>query len=154
MAFASGSLTDLEKIGSGEIVGDSHVILSEAAFEDGLKTGHFAKVDAGSLDNIDASTAPVIAGVVLRDVTNAVQDGDTIDSAYKSFAEFCAAGLVTVQAVAGESPEFGDAVFAYNVADADAGKASVTDDGDTEPTNAIFVREIDAANDIWLVRLV
>jgi hypothetical protein len=153
MSFSTGYLADPKKSGSGEFYGDNCTILSASTFENGLKVGLFAKLDAGSLDNLDASATPVIAGVVLRSVTTAVEDGDTIDLDYRSYAEYLRSGLVSVQAKSGESPTFGAAVFAYNVADANIGKATLVDSAATEPTNAEFVEVLDAVNNIWLVRL-
>lgn len=151
MAFATGALLDPKKSGAGELAGDNHVVLSADTYENNLKSGLFAKIDAGSLDNLDASVTPVIAGVVLRDIVGAVEDAGAIPST-RGYAEYVRAGLVTVSAVAGESPSFGDAVYAHNAAGADQGKASVADDADTEPTTAEFIKDL--GDNIWLIRLV
>lgn len=152
MSFSTGYLADPVKVGAGERFDPkSDIVLSSSTFEDDLVVGRFAKLDTGSIDNIDASATPVIAGVVLRKGSNPIEDASTIDSDLFSQIEYIRTGLVTVDVVNGDTPaQFGD-VFIHNVADADAGKATTTDDANTEPSNAEFIQEI--KTNVWLVRL-
>lgn len=147
MAFATGYLNDPQRVGGGERYGDNVVVLSASVFENGLKIGRFAKLDAGSIDNMDASATPVIAGVVLRNVAGAVEAGATIDAALTSSVEYVRAGLVTVEVKAGETPAQFGAVFADN-AGATAGQA-VTSGGIA--TGGEFIREEKPG--VWLIRL-
>lgn len=151
MSFATGYLGDPRGTSSGEKFGSTNIILSARTFEDGLTVGRFAKLDSGSLDNMDASATPVIAGVVLRKASNPIESGSTIDADLFDHVEYLRQGLVTVDVIAGQTPSQFGAVFAHNVAGADIGKASTADDANTEPTNAEFVEEV--ATNVWLVRL-
>ena len=151
MSFPTGALINMPDVGSGELQGENNIVLSATTFEDGLLMGRFAKLDAGSIDNIDASVTPNVAGVVLRDVPGAVEQDNAVDAATTTKVEYLRAGLVTVEVITGITPTaFGD-VFVHNVADANAGKATTTDDATTEPTNAEWIEEV--ATDLWLIRL-
>lgn len=151
MSFGTGYLADPKGPSSGERYGVNNIILTARTFEDALVVGRFAKLDTGSLDNVDASATPVIAGVVLRKASNPIEDVSTIDADLFKQVEYLRQGLVTVDVVAADTPaQFGD-VFVHNVADADAGKATTVDDANTEAANAEFIEEV-AAN-VWLVRL-
>lgn len=152
MAFGTGYLSDPVKVGAGERFDpNSAIVLTARTFEDGLVVGRFAKLDSGSLDNIDSSSSPVIAGVVLRNAAGPVEDLSTIDGSLYSQVEYQRAGLVTVDVVAADTPaQFGD-VFVKNTNDADAGKATTVDDGTTEAANAEFIEEV--KTNVWLIRL-
>lgn len=151
MAFSKTFTDDPRPISSGEIKGINYHVLTATDYEDGLVSGRFAKIDAGSLDNLDASANPVIAGVVLRRISEQIEEGSILDSEIFSEAEFIRAGMVTVDAIAGESPSMFQAVFAHNAAGADIGKATLVDDGDTEPTGAEYIENV--ADNVWLIRL-
>lgn len=151
MPFATGHLDDMNKAGSGQLIGERNIVLSHVAFEDQLVVGRFAKLDAGSIDNIDASVAPVVAGVVLRDPAGALEDGNKVPAAYNSHIEVARTGLITVDVVAANTPAMFGAVFVINVAGADAGKATTLDDATTEPANAEFIEEIQSG--VWSIRL-
>ena len=124
------------------------LILSTDKFEDGLQIGRFAKLDTGSIDNLDASTTPVIAGVVLRCVTNAIEDGSTYNADNTTMIEYQRAGVVTVEVKAGQTPAVFGAVTAHNVADADAGKALATGG---VATGAEFLFQVTPT--VWAIRL-
>lgn len=152
MAFttAVGSLTDLQKIGAGELNTIApYCVLSASTFEDQIKIGRFAKMASGSLDNMDGSASPVIAGVVLRPISNTYEDGAVIDTSIHNLAEFCRKGLVYVAAKAGESPTWGDPVFASNAGDANDGLATVTNTD--VATGARYLETVDT--NLWLVEL-
>jgi hypothetical protein len=146
MAFATKYLADPQRTGGGERYGDNVVVLSATVFEDGLKVGRFAKLDTGSIDNMDGSSTPVIAGVVLRNVAASVEAGTTIDKDLNSHVEYVRSGLVTVEVKTGETPaQFGE-VFADNTG-ATAGLAATSGIA----TGAEFIREEKPG--VWLVRL-
>lgn len=147
MAFATGVLQDPNNVGSGERYSDSYLVLSATTFEDNLKVGRFAKLDAGSIDNFDGSATPVVAGIVLRNVANPVEDDGVIDADLYGQIEYIRQGLVTVQVKAGETPAQFGRVYISNAGDANDGLATATNtDVDA---NAEFVEEVDT--NVWLV---
>ena len=146
MAFNTGYLGDPQRTGGGERYGDNVVVLAATTFEDGLKVGRFAKLDAGSIDNMDGSATPVIAGVVLRNVAAPVEAGSAIDATLTDHVNYVRAGLVTVEVKEGEEPEQFDEVFADNTG-ATAGLAATAG----IETGAEFIREEKPG--VWLVRL-
>jgi len=147
MAFTTGYLDDPQNVGAGERLGTVHAIFSATTFENGLKVGRFAKLDTGSLDNFDGSATPVIAGVVLRNVANPVEDAATIDSALYSQVEYMRQGLVTVDVKSGETPAKFGRVYISNAGDANDGLATATNtDVDA---NAEFIEEVQSG--VWLI---
>lgn len=151
MAFSSARTDDIQPVGSGERLGTSNIVLTADTFEDNLIFGRFAKLDSGSLDNVDGSATPEIAGIVLRNTAYPVEDGDAIDSDLYTNVEYGRFGLYTVQIVSGDTPARFGSVFVHNLDDADAGKATTTDSADTVGVNAEFIHEVDS--DVWLVAL-
>lgn len=149
MAFNSARTDDIQPVGSGERIGDSHIILTATTFEDGLNVGRFAKLDSGSLDNVDSSASPVIAGVVLRHVSRSVESGGTVDASLQTNVEYGRWGLFTVDVVDGDTPSRFGQVYVHNLDDADAGKATTTDSADTESVNAEFIHEVQSG--VWLI---
>lgn len=147
MSFTQGHLDDPQKVGAGERQGTTMLILSESTFENQLKIGRFAKLDTGSIDNVDGSAAPVIAGVVLRSVTNAVEDGGVIDAALFEKVQVIRQGLVTVEVKAGETPALFDRVYVSNAGDANDGMATATNTDIA--VNAEFIAEVQSG--VWLV---
>jgi hypothetical protein len=145
MAFATGAIGDFQKVAGGERFGTANVVLTATTFQAGLKTGRFAKLDAGSLDNLDGSENPVIAGVVLRNVTSCLEGGATVAATLYSQAEYLRSGLVTVDVKAGETPAKFGAVYASNT----TGEATATNTDIA--TGAEFIEEVKSG--VWLVRL-
>lgn len=153
MPFTSSTnLTDPLRNVAGEDRGLNNITLSSDTFEDGLIVGRFAKLDSGSLDNLDSSATPNIAGVVLRSAANAIEDGQTYDATLIKQVEYTRSGLVTIDVVAGQAPTAFGPVFASNTDDANRGKGTTVDDATTEATNAEWIEEV--ASDVWLIRLV
>jgi hypothetical protein len=147
MAFGTGYLDDPQNIGAGERLGTVHAIFSATTFEDGLKVGRFAKLDTDSIDNFDGSATPVVAGVVLRNVANPVEDLATIDADLYSQVEYMRQGLVTVDVKTGETPAKYGRVYISNAGDASDGLATATN---TDiPANAEFIEEVQAG--VWLI---
>ena len=152
MSFPTGALINAQNVSSGERIGDVNIILSSTTFENGLIVGRFAKLDTGSIDNLDNSATPVIAGVVLRDAANPLEDGATIDTDNATKVDYIRQGLVLVDVVTGDTPAFGGTVYAHNDAASatDYGKATTTSLNNVE-VDAEFIEEYDT--DVWLVRL-
>ena len=147
MAFTNPRLDEIAPVGGGQ-GGTDGLTLTADVFEDGLVVGRFAKLDTGSIDNLDASVTPVIAGVVLRNVVGAIEEGGTVDASIHQQIEYKREGLVTVEVVTGQVPVQFGAVSVHNVADANAGKALATGG---VAVNAEFIREV--KTDVWLVNL-
>ena len=139
MAFTTGYLNDPQIVSGGERFGDNVIVLSSDNFEDGLKVGRFAELDAGEIKNFDGGT---VAGVVLRYVSTSVEAGDEINAALTSTVEYVRAGLVSVDVAENEEPEQFDEVFA----DADGFAATAG-----EATGAEFIQELKPG--VWLIRL-
>lgn len=150
MSFSTGYLGDPSRVGAGERWDpNSALALTATTFEDGLVVGRFAKLDTDSIDNMDGSATPVIAGVVLRNVASPVEDGGTVDASLYDQVQYQREGLVTVELKDGETPTQFGTVYASNAGDADDGTATATDtDIDT---GAEFVQEV--ATNVWLIRL-
>ena len=151
MGFPTGHLDDPKRAGAGETIGVDNISLTALTFENGLVAGRFAKLDTGSLDNIDASVAPVIAGVVLRKIEMPVEDGSAIDNTLYGSVEYLRQGVVTVDVMAADDPSALGPVFVKNTADADAGKATTVDDATTEAASGEFLHEVQAG--VWAIRL-
>ena len=149
MSFATGYLSDPNRVQGGESFNEAGVDIAFTTFENGLLVGRFAKLDSGSVDNLDSSATPNIAGIVARNDANAVEDAGTIDSALQSQISVRREGLMSVDVKSGQSvPVLGARISAHNVADADAGLALSTGGVDT---TAEFVEEI--TTNVWLVRV-
>lgn len=149
MGFATGYLDDPSKVGAGERHGSNLIILSFDNFEDNLKVGRFAKLEAGRIDNMDGSVSPVIAGLVLRNAAAPVEDGILIDTALYSHVDLLHMGLGTVRVKAGETPAPFGLVYASNDGDANDGMA--TADSSDVATGARFIQEVQ--DGVWLISL-
>lgn len=140
--------TDPLKTPSGEIVGNSNILIARTAFENALLFGRFAKYDTGRVDNMDGSATPVIAGIVVRDMTNPIDDGLAYTTENTRQIDLVAHGLATVEAIAGETPSFNAPIYARNSGAGDMGKASVAS-ANGILTDARFVEKI--TDTVWLV---
>lgn len=149
MAFSTGHLDEITTVAGGERWGETHFVLNSTLLENGLKIGRFAKLEAGRIDNFDGSPAPLVAGVVLRNAANAVEDIAAYDSALTQQIEYARGGLVSVDVKSGETPALFGRVYASNDGDASDGLASAT------PTDVAvdgeFIAEISSG--VWLVYL-
>ncbi len=151
MAFKNTVLSESAKLGAGEVVKSKpYVTEAFATFEDGLIQGRFAKYDTGSLDNLDGSATPTIAGIVRRKI-----GGELGVSTYRStgtlvdtVAEAHTMGFATVDVVASLTPARYGTVYAENQTAGEYGKAT-TVSTDNVATNWVFIEEIDT--DVWLV---
>lgn len=124
-----------------------------STFEDGLIGGRFAKLDTSSLDNLDGSATPVIAGVVEYRETKAVEDGNTYTNTGEGATHqvnVITWGKVTVDLVDGDTPAKFGTVYAVNASGsgADFGKATTTSTDNVEVAG-YFNREI--KTNVWEV---
>ena len=149
MAFLSARTDDIQQVGSGERFGTYNVELSSTVFEDGLKVGRFAKLDTGSIDNMDGSATPSIAGIVTRNMSSAIEQNGTIDASIYEQINYIRSGLCTVAVKSGETPSVLGRVYVSNAGNASDGLATATNTD--VPVNAEFIREIQAG--VWLVYL-
>ena len=146
MAFQSGLPIDPAEVGAGERFTDQ-VILTATDFEDALKVGRFAKLDTGSIDNMDGSATPVIAGVVLRNVASPIESGATVDADLYTHIEYMRQGLVSIDIKTGETPDQFGRVYVSNAGDANDGLATATNTD--VAVNAEFIEEIQTG--VWLI---
>jgi len=149
MAFSTGTLNDIAGVGAGERYGKSNVELSSTVFEDGLIVGRFAKLDTASIDLLDGSGTPSLAGVVLRSVSMDLESGQAIDSDIYNQISYLRSGLCTVAVKTGESPAVLGRVYVSNDGNAHDGLATATNTD--VAVNAEFIMEI--KTDTWLIYL-
>lgn len=157
MAFPTRPTAGYEKVGAGERHGTNVVILSHERWQDGLVIGRFAHYNAADdrIENMAGVDSPVVAGVVLRDVSNPVDAENDNDRAVyrwpdrgRMAVDATCDGLVTVRVLPGDSPAKFARVYAVNADDDTAGMA--TTDDEAVPTGAIFIREEKPG--VWLIR--
>ena len=163
MAFNDGVLDEVIQIEEGEVITTSpNNVDSYDTFEDGLKIGHFAKLDSGSIDNLDGSATPVIIGVPKRKINKAISSEVYVATAVNGLADknadVCNFGRITVvmtaTAVAAATAVEGDQVYVINgAANADNGKVT-NNSGETEAliaTGVKFKREKQSG--VWVVTI-
>lgn len=157
MVFPTRPSPDYERVGAGERHGTNVVILSHARWADGLVVGRFAHVDTatGELQNLAGVESPIIAGVVLREVSNPVDAYDENSRVVyrwpdrgRQAVDASCDGLVTVRVLPGDNPARFGAVYAVNAEGDTAGMATTDDEG--VETGAIFIREEKPG--VWLIR--
>lgn len=109
-------------------------------WQEGLVPGHFAKYDTGSLDLLDASATPIIAGVVRRKIASAMENATytKLGIAPDQVAECVNFGFVTVAIPTGVTPAKYGQVYAVNVAGADIGKATTVSTNNAIVPGAVF----------------
>jgi hypothetical protein len=149
MAFNNTVEQEIVGLDAGELL-EGHVNNTDSftSFEVGLKVGRFAKYDTGSLDNLDGSATPTIAGVVKRNLT-----GDLDKSVYDDeddVAEVANFGYVVVEVVSGDTPSKYGPVYAEN-GGVDYGKATTVSTNNTIVNGATFHKEI--KENVWVVKL-
>jgi len=163
MPFDNGVLPEVVQINEGEVLTTSpHNIDSFDQFEDGLKIGLIAKLDSGSVDNLDGSGTPLLVGVPKRKINKAIGSDTYISTAVNGLADkvadICNFGRVTVlmtdTSVAADTAKTGDQVYVINgAANADNGKVT-NNSGETEAlivTGAVFSRE--KKSGVWVITI-
>ena len=141
MAFTNYSYTEIGDVDAGVINGvlPYKVDTYTANYNAPLDTGKFAIIKNGNLANMDKTGTPVVAGLVLQSVVNAIESGETFvktgDGAVYQ-VDVVSWGLATVAVKSGDTPAKFGAIYAVNsgVVDADLGKATTT------PTNNVAVK--------------
>lgn len=129
MAFNEAVVTTPPDLMPGEFIAASPYNCSAFdVWEEGLVPGRFVKYDAGSIDLLDTSATPVIAGVVRRKISSALENltYTKLGIAPDQVAEIVNFGLVSVEVLAGDTPARFQQVYAVNTAGANLGKATET----------------------------
>ena len=156
MAFKSTVLQDNPDLGAGEFIAASPYNVSAfELFEDGLVEGRFVKYDTGSIDNMDGSATPVVAGIARRKITGEIGTGvySTSGMAIDQVAEVIDFGFATVTVTDAADPARYDAVQFVNATGADAGKATdaAVASGIVSAGDVVFWEP--KAAGVWLVRI-
>lgn len=152
MAFNDTVLTAIPDLVAGEFIAASPYNCSAfEVWEEGLVPGRFVKYDAGSIDLLDTSATPVIAGVVRRKIASALENATytKLGIAPDQVAEIVNFGFVTVEVLAGDTPTRFQQVYAVNTAGANLGKATEVSTNNAIVPGCVFW-EAKAAN-TWLV---
>jgi hypothetical protein len=155
MAFKNTVLQDNPDLGAGEVIKASPYNVSAfELFEDGLVEGRFCKFDNGSIDNLDASATPLIAGIARRKITGEIGTGiySTTGQEIDQVAEVINFGFATVTVTDTADPAKYDAVNVINDGTADAGKATdaAVASGIISAGDVVFWEQ--KATGVWLVR--
>lgn len=156
MSFNNTVLEDNLDLPAGEFISASPYNVSAfEVFEDGLVEGRFCKFDAGSIDNMDGSGTPVVAGIVRRKVTGELGAGVYSASGQEidQVAEVINFGFATVTVTDASTPSKYDAVQYINDGTADAGKATEASvaAGIVNAGDVVFWEQ--KATNVWLVRI-
>lgn len=150
MAFDDAVLSENKKLGAGEVI-TSKPYNTETfkVFESGIVQGRFCKYDAGSIDMLDNSSTPKIAGITNRKVGGEIEVS-TYTSISDTVIEVHNFGLVSVDVVSGITPAKYGVVFAVNASGsgADFGKATTTATNNAS-TGCVFWEQVDT--NVWLV---
>lgn len=154
-AFTSHDFKEISEVDAGELNPNlSYKIDTYTAnYNAPLNTGKFAIIKTGNLANMDKTATPVVAGLVLQSVVNAIESGETYvktgdDAVYQ--VDVVSWGLATVAVKAGDTPAKFGAIYAVNsgAVDADLGKATTTAT-DNVLVKGYFNREIKSG--VWEV---
>lgn len=141
MAFNDTVILGVPDLMPGEFIAASPYNCSAFdVWEEGLIPGRFVKHDAGSIDLLDASATPVIAGVVRRKISSALENvGYTkLGIAPDQVAEIVNFGFVTVEIPTGVTPARYGQVYAVNATGADAGKATTVSASNVAVPGCVF----------------
>jgi hypothetical protein len=144
----------IDNVNAGERWRDEGYDLTSSNWKEGLIAGRFGKMglDAANqpqLQMLDGTATPVLAGVILRNITDPVEPNATIERSQE--VDYRRVGGVTVDALDATAPAMFAALYANNVAGDDAGKLTATSGASTVDTNAEFIRVVKAG--VWLIRL-
>ena len=141
MAFTNNSYTKIGDVDAGVINGvlPYKVDTYTANYNAPLNTGKFAIIKSGNLANMDKTATPVVAGLVLQSMVNAIENGETFVKTGEGAVyqvDVVSWGLATVAVKSGDTPARFGAIYAVNsgVVDADLGKATTTS------TNNVLVK--------------
>jgi hypothetical protein len=156
MSFANTVLQDNPDLGAGEFIAASPYNVSAfELFEDGLVEGRFVKYDTGSIDNMDGSASPVVAGIARRKITGEIGTGiySTTGQEIDQVAEVINFGFATVAVTDAATPAKYGSVQFVNATGADAGKATdaAVASGIVSAGDVVFWEP--KAAGVWLVRI-
>jgi hypothetical protein len=156
MSFANTVLQDNPDLGAGEFIAASPYNVSAfELFEDGLVEGRFVKYDTGSIDNMDGSASPVVAGIARRKITGEIGTGiySTTGQEIDQVAEVINFGFATVAVTDAATPAKYGSVQFVNASGADAGKATdaAVASGIVSAGDVVFWEP--KAAGVWLVRI-
>lgn len=156
MSFDNTVLPEHLDLPAGEVIKASpHNVSAFELFEDGLVEGRFVKFNSGSIDKLDGSATPVIAGIAKRKITGEIGPGiySASGAEIDQVAEVINFGFATVTVTDASSPKKYDDVNVINDATAEAGKAteSAVAAGIISAGDVVFWEQ-KAAN-VWLVRI-
>ncbi|AUR91020.1 hypothetical protein NVP1154O_07 [Vibrio phage 1.154.O._10N.222.52.B12] len=156
MAFKNAVLQEASDLPAGEVIKASpHNVSAFEVFQDGLIEGRFVKFDTGSIDILDASATPVIAGIAKRKITGEIGDGvySTSGIEIDQVAEVINFGFATVTVQDAAAPSKYDPVYTINLDSAEAGKATQNSGatGAIAVANCVFWEQ--KADNVWLVRM-
>ncbi len=149
---ANTVLRNQPDLNAGEVIASApHSIQGFEVWEEGLVPGRFCKYDAGSIDLLDVSATPIIAGIVRRKIASALENVNytKLGIAPDQVAEVINFGYATVQVPTGVTPAKYGQVYAVNIAGADIGKATTVSTNNVAVPGCIFW-EVKRAN-VWLV---
>ena len=141
MAFNNTVLTEVPDLMPGEVIAASpHNVSPFDVFEEGLVPGRFVKSDAGSIDLLDASATPVIAGVARRKIASALENSNytKLGIAPDSVAEVVNFGFVSVAIPTGVTPARYGQVYAVNATGANAGMATTVSASNVAVPGCVF----------------
>jgi hypothetical protein len=156
MSFNSTVLATNPELPAGELITDSVGNISAYdKFENDLRVGRFAKFDSGSIDNMDGSSTPVIAGIVARKITNeiGVNVYKTTGAGIDQVAEVINFGFATVTVTDAADPSRYGPVQVINADTAEAGKATDASVGTGVISAGDVVFWSQKAAKVWLVRI-
>ena len=155
MAFTNYSYTEIGDVDAGVINGvlPYKVDTYTANYNAPLNTGKFAIIKSGNLANMDKTATPVVAGLVLQSMVNAIENGETFVKTGEGAVyqvDVVSWGLATVAVKPGDTPAKFDAIYAVNsgIVDADLGKATTIPTGNVA-VKGYFNREIKTG--VWEV---
>lgn len=152
MAFNDTVLATQPDLMAGEVIASApHSVSAFEVWEEGLIPGRFVKYDTGSIDLLDVSATPLIAGVVRRKIASALENATytKLGIAPDQVAEICNFGFVTVEVVTGDTPAKFGQVYATNTAGLDLGKATTTALNNAAVPGCVFWEA--KATNVWLV---
>lgn len=151
MAFEASNGSYIEPTGAGERHHPpTEYVLATSTFEEGLIEGRFCRQDPSDADgilNLDGTANPVLAGVALRRIGNAIESAGALSPLINQ-ADFGRAGAFSVEVADGDSPARFDAVYVIN-GGAESGRAT-TVDTNVEAPGWEFIEEVKAG--VWVVR--
>lgn len=155
MAFTNYSYTEIGDVDAGVINGvlPYKVDTYTANYNAPLNTGKFAIIKSGNLANMDKTATPVVAGLVLQSMVNAIENGETFVKTGEGAVyqvDVVSWGLATVAVKSGDTPAKFGAIYAVNsgVVGEDLGKATTTST-DNVAVKGYFNREIKTG--VWEV---